>query len=85
MILFGFHARGDARADSDIDLLVLFSEVEDPRARAAEIYAALLGGSALPKDIVVSATARFECYRNVVNTVYWPAAREGQVLYERAA
>ena len=37
------------------------------------------------KDIVVSTTARFERYRNVVNTVYWPAAREGRILYERAA
>jgi hypothetical protein len=34
---------------------------------------------------VVSTTARFERYKNVVNTVYWPAAREGKVLYERAA
>jgi uncharacterized protein len=85
IILFGSHARGDAREDSDVDLLVLFSEVEDPRGRAAEIYAALAGCSAIPKDIVVSTTARFERYRNVVNTIYWPAAREGQVLYERAA
>jgi len=85
IILFGSHARGDAGQDSDVDLLVLFPEVEDPRARAAELYAALIGCSPLPKDIVVSTTARFERYRNVVNTVYWPAAREGKVLYERAA
>jgi len=85
IILFGSHARGDAREDSDIDLLVLFPEVDNPRARAAEVYAALIGCSALPKDIVVSTTARFERYCNVVNTVYWPAAREGRVLYERAA
>jgi predicted nucleotidyltransferase len=85
IILFGSHARGDAGGDSDIDLLVLFREVENPRARAAELYAALVGCSTLPKDIVVSTTARFERYRDVVNTVYWPAAREGKVLYERAA
>jgi predicted nucleotidyltransferase len=85
IILFGSHARGDARDDSDVDLLVLFRGVDDPHARAAEIYAALIGCSGLPKDIVVSTTARFERYRDVVNTVYWPAAREGRVLYERAA
>lgn len=85
IILFGSHARGDAREDSDIDLLVLFSEVDDPHARAAEIYAALVGYSAMPKDIVVSTSARFERYRNVVNTIYWPAAREGRLLYERSA
>jgi predicted nucleotidyltransferase len=85
IILFGSRARGDARPDSDIDLLVLFREVEDPRARAAELYEALVGFAELPKDIVVSTTARFDRFRNVVNTVYWPAAREGKILYDRAA
>jgi uncharacterized protein len=85
IILFGSRARGDAREDSDIDLLVLFPEVDNPRARAAEIYASLAGCSAIPKDIVVSTTGRLERYRNVVNTVYWPAVREGVTLYGRAA
>jgi predicted nucleotidyltransferase len=85
IILFGSHARGEAREDSDVDLLVLFPEVDSPHKRAAELYASLVGCSSLPKDILVSTTARFERYRNVVNTVYWPAAREGKVLYERAA
>ncbi len=84
IILFGSHARGDATEDSDVDLLVLFREVEEPHQRAAEMYSALIG-CRLPKDIVVSTTARFERYRNVVNTVYWPAAREGKTVYERAA
>ena len=84
IILFGSHARDEASEDSDVDLLVLFHQVDDPRGRAAELYTALLGFG-LPKDIVVSTTARFERYKNVVNTVYWPAAREGKVLYERAA
>jgi len=61
IILFGSHARGDARADSDIDLLVLFREVADQNRRAAELYASLVG-IAGPKDIVVSTTARFERY-----------------------
>ena len=84
IILFGSRARGDGGPDSDIDLLVLFSEVADPNKRAAELYASLVGFPR-PKDIVVSTTFRFERYRNVVNTVYWPASREGKVLYERAA
>jgi predicted nucleotidyltransferase len=84
IILFGSSARGEARHDSDVDLLVLFSHVDDPRRRAAELYSALVGCD-FPKDIVVSTTDRFERYKNVVNTVYWPAAREGRILYERAA
>jgi predicted nucleotidyltransferase len=82
--LFGSWARGDAAADSDIDLLVLFPEVSDPRKRIAELHA-ILGDYSRAADIVVSTTSRFERYRNVVNTVYWPASREGKVLYERAA
>ena len=84
IILFGSSARGDAGPDSDIDLLVLFSEVADPNKRAAELYASLVDFPR-PMDIVVSTSSRFERYRNVVNTVYWPASREGRVLYERAA
>jgi predicted nucleotidyltransferase len=84
IILFGSRARGDAGPDSDIDLLVLFSDVADPNKRAAELYASLVDFPR-PMDIVVSTSSRFERYRNVVNTVYWPASREGRVLYERAA
>jgi predicted nucleotidyltransferase len=84
IILFGSRARGDARPDSDIDLLVLFPEVANPDKRAAELYASL-ADFPRPMDIVVSTSYRFERYRNVVNTVYWPASREGKVLYERAA
>ena len=84
IILFGSRARGDGAPDSDIDLLVLFDEVEDPRARAVEVYAALADYH-VPTDILVSTTGRFERFRDVVNTIYWPAAREGRVLYDRAA
>jgi predicted nucleotidyltransferase len=84
IILFGSHARGDASPESDVDLLVLFPVLSNPPVLTAEIYAAL-AGYGLPKDIVVSTTSQFERYRNVVNTVYWPAAHEGRVVYERAA
>ncbi len=84
IILFGSRARGDDRPDSDVDLLVLFEEVENPRARAVEMYAATANcGSAT--DILVSTTGPFERFKDIVNTIYWPAAREGKVLYERSA
>jgi len=82
VILFGSRARCDSNPDSDIDLLVLFPEVVDLHRRAAQLYVALTHFSK-PKDIVVSTTTRFERYENVVNTIYWPAYREGKVLYER--
>jgi predicted nucleotidyltransferase len=82
IILFGSRARGDELPDSDIDVLVLFDEVEDRHRRTTDLYLAL-AGLGKPMDIVVSTTGRFERYRNVVNTIYWPASREGKVLYER--
>lgn len=85
IVLLGSRARGDAREDSDVDLLVLFVQVDDPRALASRIYGALAGQCGLPKDIVVSTTARFDRYRDVVNTIHWCSSREGKVLYERAA
>jgi uncharacterized protein len=84
IILFGSCARGDAGPESDIDLLVLFRELADPHKRAAELYVSLVDFPGAT-DIVVSTTSRFERYRDVVNTVYWPASREGKVLYERTA
>ena len=84
VILFGSRARHDAASESDADVLVLFSQVEDPRQRAAELYR-FLSGNPVPVDIVVSTTARFERYKDVPNTIYWPASREGKVLYERPA
>ncbi|MGI8992430.1 MAG: nucleotidyltransferase domain-containing protein [Bryobacteraceae bacterium] len=84
VVLFGSHARGDAGEESDVDLMVLFTEIDNPRDRAAEIYIAL-AGCGFAKDILVSTVSRFERYRNVPNTVYWPISREGRVLYERLA
>ncbi len=84
IILFGSCARGDNGPDSDVDLMVLFDEVDNPRKRAVDIEIALLD---FPRatDILVSTTYRYERFRNVVNTIYWPVSREGKVLYERAA
>jgi predicted nucleotidyltransferase len=84
IILFGSRARGEAHPESDVDLLVLFPKIDDARHRATELYC-LLSGAGVPKDIIASTTARFERYKNVPNTIYWPAAREGRVLYERPA
>jgi len=76
IILFGSRARGDAAAGSDIDLLVLFSEVADPNQRAAELYASLV-------DFPTHGHRCFDQFplRTLperVNTVYWPASREGK-------
>jgi len=83
LILFGSHARGDARPDSDIDILVVLPEVSDKRRVAIEIRRTLID---LPvcKDIIVTTPEEIERRGNLIGTVLRPALREGKVLYARA-
>ncbi len=82
IILFGSWARGDARPDSDLDLLVVLPHVENKRQTAIRIGNAL---SDLPtsKDIVVTTPEEIAARGNVVGDVLRPALREGKVVYER--
>jgi len=82
IILFGSQARGDARHDSDLDILVVKEEVESPRAEAARIYRALAGLST-PVDVVVARSDYVRRHRDVIGTIVRPALREGRVLYAR--
>lgn len=82
ILVFGSRARGDARPDSDVDLLVVFSEVSDKRAAAVGIRAALRD---LPigKDVIVTTPGEIEQRGNLVGSILRPALRDGKVLYER--
>ena len=86
VILFGSHARGDAEADSDIDLVILEAEPFGPdRDRGAEetrLWRALAKFH-VPKDILVYSLDEAERWRGSLNHVLARALREGRVLYER--
>lgn len=84
VILFGSHATGHARPGSDLDFLVITRHGESKRQVAVELYRALRDAG-VAKDIIVVRPEEFERYRDVIGTVIYPAAREGKILYERAA
>jgi uncharacterized protein len=84
VILFGSHARGDAHADSDVDLLVVFPHVENSRTMAVAIRSELRG-SGVAKDIVVTTPDEIAARGKLIGTVLEPALREGRILYERGA
>ena len=83
LILFGSHARGDARPDSDVDLLVVLPHVANKRMAAVAIRRALAD---LPvcKDIIVTTPEEITRRGDLIGTVLRPALREGKVLYERS-
>ena len=82
IILFGSRARGDAGAESDVDLLVVFSEVADKRKAAIEIRRTL-ADLPVSKDIVVTTPAEISRRGDLAGTVLCLALREGTVLYEQ--
>jgi predicted nucleotidyltransferase len=52
VILFGTHARGAARPDSDLDLLVIVPDLEGRRAEFVRLREAL-GNLGVPVDLIV--------------------------------
>jgi predicted nucleotidyltransferase len=82
VILFGSRARGDAREDSDLDLLVIEPKVAGRMSETIRLTT-LLGRKLIPADVVVMSHRAFESQRDVPNTTAYRAAREG-IEYEFA-
>ncbi len=82
IILFGSYARGDFRADSDLDLLIIKDQVLSTREETAKIYRAL-ANIGLPIDIIVVSKAYVRRYGDLIGTVVRPALKEGKVIYAR--
>ena len=83
VIVFGSMAAGTATADSDLDLLVLFDEVDDERRESVRLRRALRGVG-MPVDIIVMLTKRFEETKGVIGGIAYPASKYGRVVYEAA-
>jgi predicted nucleotidyltransferase len=80
LILFGSAAIGKMAKDSDIDLLLLEKDIENPRQESIRIRRALRG-LGFPFDVIVMKTTVFETTKNIIGTISYPAHKYGKVLY----
>lgn len=81
VILFGSHARGDARLGSDLDFLVIEPDVSDRHAEMVRLRRAL-HHLRRPVDVLVVSEAQVEEWGETRGTVLHEALSEGRVLVE---
>ncbi len=82
IILFGSHARGDAREDSDVDLLVVAETALPLRDRFPAVRR-LLADFPAAFDVFWKTPDEYHRWRNMVNHVVYFAEKYGRVVYER--
>lgn len=83
VILFGSYGRGDAREDSDLDLMVVEREIPDPIQEYARLRHAV-GKVGAGVDVLIYPEDEFLRRRDWCSTaVYW-AVREGRMMYEQS-
>lgn len=83
VIVFGSHARGDAREDSDLDLLVVMPEVDGRLAEMVRLRK-LLRPLRITADVLVYSEEQMTEWGAVPGTVAFEALREGVVMHDAA-
>ena len=83
IILFGSQANGNARLDSDADLLVVIPGNAHRRHTEAAIYGSL-AGIPLATDVVVVHPEDITREADLVGTILGPVLREGRTVYARS-
>jgi predicted nucleotidyltransferase len=80
VILFGSYARGTARDDSDVDLL-LVKQTSTPRIKRSAEVLKHIRGMTIPVDVVVYTRDELREWANVGTSFAATVLREGRVLY----
>jgi len=81
VILFGSHAWGKPTDDSDLDLLVIVPESNEPPTKRATRAYRSLRGVMVPMDILVHTHAEVQRHSRVYASLISEILERGKVLY----
>ena len=81
VILFGSHAWGQPNEDSDLDLLVIVSESNEPPTKRSTRAHRSLSGLGVPKDILVYTRPEVDRHSRVYASLISEILERGRVLY----
>ena len=81
--LFGSRARGEARTDSDWDLLVVVPDDLPEREYDWRAAWEVRNGTGVSADVIGCSASDFRDAREIANTLSYEATHFGVLLYER--
>jgi len=81
--LFGSVARGEARPDSDFDIMVIVPDDAPPERLRSRLAYQVLRGTGTAADVLVWARSSFERRARVVASLPATVMREGVLVYGR--
>ena len=81
IILFGSHAYGEPNEDSDIDLLIIVSQSNEPRYRRSRLAYRALRGIGVPTDVIIMTREEVKRKVNVRSSLISRVIHDGRVLY----
>ncbi len=82
VILFGSHARGNAHAESDVDLFIIADSHEPRFKRSRKLYK-LFSPYPFSMDLLVYTPEEVEAGKQTPLSFVSAVLREGKVVYER--
>jgi predicted nucleotidyltransferase len=79
--VFGSQARGEATPNSDIDLLIVVAQADEPAHRLAQVAYRIATPHSLALDLLVMPRDEFESRSRAASSLPATVLREGRVLY----
>jgi predicted nucleotidyltransferase len=82
IVLFGSYARGENKANSDIDILIIVKNLENERKITGSLYKELLSNSiSIPIDFLAVDYDKYNKLKDKIGYIYKTIEQEGQILY----